>query len=259
MAEKVALITGASSGIGKATAVALAREDIHVTGVARRMERLNALVTEINALPAPHGDFLGIAGDVTEPESIQAAVAETVERFGRLDILVANAGIGHRDTLVEAKWDDLETLLRTNIDGVLHSIRASIPTMRANGGGHIFIISSITGHLVNPNAAAYAASKAFVSSIAHSLRLELQDDHIYVTDVLVGRTDTEFNARRLGKGPIKSQRVPEMPPERVAEAIVRGLRKPSRSITVRWLDRFIIWGSILFPDVLGRLAKHQYQ
>lgn len=259
MTERVALITGASSGIGRATALAFARQGTHVAGVARRSDRLAELEAEIEALPAPHGEFLGITGDVTQAESMRIAVEQTVKRFGRLDILVANAGVGHRGAVAEADWADLETLLRTNIDGVLHSVRAAVPAMRQSGGGHIFTVSSVVYNLVSPYAATYAASKAFVSSMAHSLRLELEEDHIRVTDILVGRTHTEFNEKRLGAGKRTGQGVPTMPPERIAEAILKAVQHPKRSVTLRLFDRLVIWGNILLPDVLGRLAKRQYR
>lgn len=259
MADRVALITGASSGIGRATALAFARQGTHVAGIARRGERLADLKAEIDALPAPRGDFLGITGDVTQAESMQAAVEETMARFGRLDVLVANAGVGHRGPVADADWEDLETLLRTNIDGVLHSVRAAVPAMRQTGGGHIITISSVTYNLVSPYAATYAASKAFVSSIAHSLRLELEDDLIRVTEILVGRTNTEFNEKRLGLGSRAGNNLPTMRPERVAQAIVKAVERPRRSVTLRLLDRLVIWGNILLPDVLGRLAKRQYK
>ena len=259
MADRVALITGASSGIGRTTALLFARQGTHVVGVARRVERLADLETQINALPAPHGDFLSISGDVTQAESMQAAVEQAVAHFGRLDVLVANAGIGHRGAVADAAWDDLETLLRTNIDGVLHSIRAAVPAMRQSGGGHIITISSVTYNLVSPYAATYAASKAFVSSITHSLRLELEDDNIRMTDILVGRTNTEFDEKRLGMGSRAGSNLPTMQPEKVAEAIVKAVQHPKRSVTLRLFDRLIIWGNILVPDVLGRLAKRQYE
>lgn|SRR5690606_8987726 len=259
MAAQVALITGASSGIGRATALAFARHGSHVTGVARRSERLAELEAEINALPDPHGDFLGIVGDVTRADAMQAAVQQTLDRFGRLDVLVANAGVGHRGAVADADWKDLETLLRTNIDGVLHSIRAAVPAMRQSGGGHIITISSVSYNLVSPYAATYAASKAFVTSLAHSLRLELEADRIRVTDVLVGRTHTEFNEKRLGAGKRTGEGLPTMPADRVANAILRAVANPKRSVTLRLFDRLIIWGNILLPDVVGRLARRQYR
>jgi NADP-dependent 3-hydroxy acid dehydrogenase YdfG len=186
---QVVFITGASSGIGRAAALALARAGYHVAGTARRAERLSQLQDDINALPEPHGNFLPITGDVASEESVQAAVHKTVETFGQLDILVANAGVGHRGNMVDADWQDVETLLRTNIDGVLHSIRACVPEMRKQGGGHIITISSVVHNLVSPYAATYAARKAFVTSMANSIRLELREDDIKVIDFIFGRTE----------------------------------------------------------------------
>ncbi len=259
MQNRVAFITGVSSGIGRATALAFARQGIDVAGIARRAERLTELEAEINTLPTAHGDFLGIAGDVTTAESMNAAVAQTLERFGRLDILVANAGLGQRGAVADAEWSHLETLLRTNIDGVLHSIRAAVPAMRKNGGGHIITVSSVVYNLTSPYAATYAASKAFVSSLANSLRLELEDENIFVTDVLVGRTETEFNEKRLGAGKRTGEGIPTMSPETVAEAIVKATTSHQKTVILRFFDRLIILGNIFVPGIIGRMAKRQYR
>lgn len=259
MQNRVAFITGASSGIGWAAALAFARQGIHVVGMARRSERLAELKNEINALPSPHGDFLGIVGDVTDSASVNSAVEKTLERFGRLDILVANAGLGQRGAVADAEWAHLETLLRTNIDGVLHSIRAAVPAMRKNGGGHIVTVSSVVYNLVSPYAATYAASKAFVSSLANSLRLELEDENILVTDVLVGRTETEFNEKRLGDGKRTGEGIPTMRADTVAEAIVKATINHKKTVILRFFDRLIIWGNIFMPSIIGRMAKRQYK
>lgn len=259
MAGKVVFITGVSSGIGRAAALAFVRRGDHVAGLARRRDRLDELTAEISALPSPHGDFLGIEGDVTQAESVQSAVDQAVARFGRLDVLLANAGVGQRGAVADADWNDLQTLLRTNIDGVLHSIRAAVPAMRRGGGGHILTISSVSHNLVSPYAATYAASKAFVSSLAHSLRLELEADHIKVTDFLVGRTQTEFNEKRLGAGKRTGESLPTMTADKVATAILKAVDHPRRSVTLRLFDRLVIWGNILLPDVIGRMARRQYR
>lgn len=256
---KVIFITGASSGIGRAAALACAKAGYHVAGTARRVERLDSLRDEIAALPGEHGEFLPIPGDVVDEASMQAAAAETVKIFGRLDVLVANAGVGHRGAVAEADWDDLQTLLRTNIDGVLHSIRACVPEMRKSGGGHIITISSVSYNLVAPNAATYSASKAFVSSLANSIRLELQRDHIYVSDFLVGRTETEFNEKRLGAGARKRSSVPTMSAEQVADAIVRTIQRPRNTVILRWIDRLIVLGNRLVPGIIGLFVKREYK
>ncbi len=260
MTNRVAFITGASSGIGAALALAFAREGTHVAAFARRADRLHNLQTTIAALPAPHGDLLALEGDVTDPTAVANAVAQTLAHFGRLDIAVANAGVGQRGAIAEAEWSDLQTLLRTNIDGVLHTVRATVPALRQTGkGGHVFIISSVMYNLPSPYAATYGASKAFVSSIAASLRLELESDQIAVTDVLVGRTDTEFNEKRLGAGKRSGGGLPTMQPEIVAQAIVQATRHRPNRLILRFFDRLIVLGNILLPAMMGRLAKRQYQ
>lgn len=255
--RQVALITGASSGIGRATARTLLGAGFQVSGLARNEARLAQLEAQARDLP---GDFLACPGDVTRAEASEQAVERTVAHFGRLDILIANAGVGLRGDLIDSEWASLETLLRTNIDGVLHSLRAAVPAMRAGGGGHIITVSSVAAPLVLPYIAAYAASKAFVSSIAHSLRLELEDEHILVTDLLPGRTATEFDARRLGSGPREvDSRLPVMPAEEVAAAILQVIRRPRRSATLRHFDRLVLLAGRLAPDVVGRLARRQYR
>lgn len=256
---KVVFITGASSGIGRAAALACAKAGYHVAGTARRAERLQSLQKEIQQLTGQYGDFLPITGDVSSAESMQEAVQQIVERFGRLDVLVANAGVGQRGALADSEWEDLETLLRTNIDGVLHSIRACVPEMRKVGGGHIITISSITFNLVSPYAATYAASKAFVSSLANSIRIELQNDNIRVSDFLVGRTETEFNEKRLGAGARRKSSLPVMSPEQVADAIVKVIQKPKNTVILRLFDRLIVLGNRLIPGIIGELAKRQYK
>lgn len=257
---KVIFITGASSGIGYATALAFARRGDHVAGTARRADKLAALAAEINALPARHGEFLPLTVDVRDVQAVYEAVAQTVAHFGQLDVMIANAGIGHRGAFAEAAWSDLEALLRTNLDGVVHSIQASIPIMRQQGSGQIVVISSIMANMTAPYAATYAASKAFVSSLANSLRLELADDHITITDMLVGRTETEFDQKRLGKGERTRKGGPgKMSAAVVAEGIVRAVDQKRSRVALRWVDRLILLANWLVPSLVGRIAMRQYQ
>jgi short-subunit dehydrogenase len=197
-------------------------------------------------------------GDVRESAEVEAALGRALERFGRLDLLVANAGIGQHGAVVEAEWDHIDTLLRTNIDGVLHSVRACVPAMR-KGGGHILIVSSIVAGIHTPYTASYAASKAFVSSLAGSLRLELEADKISVTDVLVGRTLTEFNQQRLGSSAAVRGGLPTMSAEEAAAAIVRAAERRPRRVVMRLFDRLILAGGVIAPGIMARLAKRQYE
>jgi short-subunit dehydrogenase len=258
MQNKVIFITGASSGIGYATALAFARRGAHVAVTARRADRLAALEAAVAALPTPHGEVLALTADVRDGAALTAAVEGAVARFGRLDALIANAGIGHRGAVVDALWEDLDTVIRTNIDGVLHSIRAAAPALRQSRG-HIVIVSSVTAGMTAPYTAIYAATKTFVSSLAASLRLELEADGVTVTDLRLGRTATEFNDKRLGGKRASSGVVSSMPVERVAEAVVRAVERRERVTVLRPLDRLIMLGSALVPGVIGRLAKRQYK
>lgn len=257
----VVLVTGASSGIGYATALAFARDGYDVVGTARRGDRLEKLKAQVDALDGDHGDLLPVIADVSNPETLQAAVDQALTLFGRLDILIANAGVGHRGEVVGSAWPDVEELLRTNIDGVLHSIRVAVPAIRQGGnGGQIVLVSSIVYNMVAPYFAIYAASKAFVSSIGRSLRLELEPDGIRVTDMLIGRTQSEFSDKRLGQGGRASKsRLPVMSADQVAEAIIKAIKQERKAVAVRWVDRTILLANWLVPGFIGRRAMRQYK
>ena len=259
MTNRVVLITGASSGIGWAAALAFARAGYHVCGFARRAERLEALRTRVESLPVAHGEVLPVVGDVRNPSDMRAAIERALERFGRLDILVANAGLGQQGAVAEAEWDHLQAVLQTNIDGVLHGLRAAVPAMRAGGGGHILIISSVVSGVHTPYTATYAASKAFVSSLAGSLRLELEEYNIAVTDVLVGRTLTEFNQNRLGSRHANRGGLPTKTAEEVAAAMVKAAERQPRHLVLSLFDRLILAGGVLAPGLMARLARRQYE
>jgi short-subunit dehydrogenase len=261
-AARVVFITGASSGIGAAAAVAFARAGWHVAGTARRADRLAETAAQVAALPAGHGEFLALAADVTDADAIAQAVAETVARFGRLDCAIANAGVGHRGGVADARWADTETLLRTNIDGVLFTVRAAVPALRAGGGGHLILISSVVFNMTTPYAALYSASKAFVSSIARALRYELAAERIAVSDVLVGRTETAFQHARLGQAgyAARAPRLPVMTAGYVAARLLAIAGQPrGRTHTLRLLDRLIVLGNVLVPDFIARRAMKSYR
>jgi short-subunit dehydrogenase len=255
----VALITGASSGIGYATALAFVRNGTHVVAIARRSDRLAQLEREVTNIKGDHGEIATLVADVRKAEEMQNAVEHAIGRFGKLNILVANAGIGQRGGIVDADWNDLETVLRTNIDGVLHSVRAAVPAMRQTGGGWIVLISSVMSNLPAPYATTYAASKSFVSNLANSLRLELEADNIHVTNILLGQTHTEFAEKRLGKAGRVATKLPTLAAEQVAQAIVHASQHKPNSIVLRWLDRLIILGNTLAPWLIGRIARRIYR
>ncbi|MFN8380089.1 MAG: SDR family oxidoreductase [Anaerolineae bacterium] len=258
---KVAFITGATSGIGFASALEFAGRGCHVVATGLSEEALQPLVQAVAALPAPHGDLLALVADVRDAGALNEAASAAEARFGRLDILLANAGVGQRGSIADSAWAELETLLRTNIDGVLHSIRACVPAMRKAGGGRIIVISSISAGVPMPYAATYGASKTFVSSIAASLRYELEPDHITVTELRLGRVATPFNQNRLGaKGySAGASTLPTMTPERVAQAIADNAERPRKTVILRWFDWLTRLVGLIAPGYIARKAMRQYR
>lgn len=254
---RVLLITGGTSGIGWATALLFAALGDHVAVTGRRIDRLAELKAEAEAKHLT-GTILPLEADVTDPAAMQRAVERTVAEFNRLDVLVASAGIGQRGALVDSPWGDLETVLRTNIDGVIHSVRAAVPAMRAGGGGHIILLSSVLGPVAAPYAAAYSASKAAVDALGRSLRGELRADHIHVSVLWIGQARTEFAARRLTQPGRVATRWPTMTPEQVAGGIARALERRPRTMTLRWVDRLFVWAGRSFPALMDRLLARIY-
>lgn len=252
----VVLITGASAGIGYAMALQLAQRGAKVTATARRLDRLDQLSQAAQGLP---GEVLTLAADVTRAEDMQRAVAETVERYGRLDVLIANAGIGHRGAIVEAAWDDLDAVIRTNVDGVLHSVRAAVPAMGKSGGGQIIAISSVTAIAITPYATTYAATKAMLNALARGLNVELRDQNIFVTSILLGQTKTEFAQVRRGQAGKVAGKLPTMTADYAATRIVAQIGRRNRTVTLRWLDRLINFGGLYFPRVMDRILERVYR
>ena len=256
-APRVAFVTGASSGIGRATALLFAAMGDQVTVTARRMDRLQELVAVVEQRHLP-GTILPVQADVTDPAALEQAVAQTVEAFGRLDVVVAAAGIGHRGPLVDAQWTDIETVLRTNIDGVIHTVRATVPALAESGGGTIVFVSSILGPVPGAYASIYSASKAAVDALGRALRAELKPAGIRVSVVHVGQTHTEFSEKRLGQPGRVATRWPTMSPEQVAGGIAQAADRAPRTMTLRWVDRLFVWGGQRFPALMDRVLARIY-
>ncbi len=251
--SRVVWITGASSGIGYETALAFARRGDRVAASARRADRLKKLVEAASGLP---GSIQPYAADVTVAADMQRVADDVLARWGRLDVLVANAGLGQRGSITDSAWNDLEVVLRTNIEGVLHSIRAAVPAMRSSGGGHIITISSVA---VAPYATIYGASKVAVSAISRGLRVELKPDHIWVTNVLLGQTHTEFAEKRRGQSGRVAGKLPTMDAAFVARRIVQESSRHRRTVVLRNIDRLIIFGGMFLPQLADRITERIYK
>jgi len=186
---KVIVITGASSGLGEATARRLAAEGARLVLGARRKDRLDALV---RALEGGGAEALALATDVTRREEVAALVDGAVERFGRIDVLINNAGLMPNSPLDRLKVEDWERMIDVNIKGVLYGIAAALPHMQRQDGGHIINVSSVAGHKVRRGSAVYSATKHAVRVISEGLRQELKPSRIRTTVISPGAVATEL-------------------------------------------------------------------
>ncbi len=188
LAGKVALVTGASSGIGEAAAFALATAGAMVAVSGRRRERLDALVARIEAAG---GKGLALPGDMTvEAEAIQA-VEETVARLGRIDILINSAGVMQAGGIENCDLDEYRRVFDINLFATLYTCKAAVPHMLAQGGGDIITISSLAGRKGGPQTSAYSASKHAVNAMTDGMRQELGNRNIRVCTLMPGATATE--------------------------------------------------------------------
>ena len=192
--ERVAIVTGASSGIGQAVAEALVRAGAHVTLFARRTERLQELAERlaVHREGEHYGDTLIVTGDVRAPEDVQACVNQTLERWGKLDILVANAGFGYRKPVVDGDIQRWKEMIDTNVFGLLLTLKYGVKPMLERRSGHVIVTSSVAGRVPTPGGNAYCGSKAAATFIADCVRQEVGPQGVRVTTIEPGVVISEF-------------------------------------------------------------------
>jgi short-subunit dehydrogenase len=239
--DRIGLVTGASSGIGAATARALAKRGTTVVAVARREARLRALIGAI-ASDAPKSFYL--AGDLGERRFAESIVAETVARCGRLDVLVNNAAMPMHKHAYGVTADDVETTLRTNFLSCVWTTQAAIPQMLRQRGGAIVNVSSFASLVVPPREGVYAASKAALDAWTEGLWLDLAGSQIHVALIHPGPIDTEIWDKRQEQSGYRGKR---WPASDVADAVLEAIERNRREIRVprrhaglfvaRWLRR----------------------
>ena len=188
--DKVAIVTGASSGIGEASARALAEDGAKVVVAARRTERLDAVVARIGS---QGGTALAVTTDVTNRQSTEALVEQTLNAYGRVDILVNNAGVMPLSLIRKRHVEEWDRMIDVNIKGVLYCIAACLPSMLDQGGGHIVNVSSVAGRRPFLGGTIYSATKFAVRAISQGMHLELSArDRIRVVDIEPGVVATEL-------------------------------------------------------------------
>lgn len=198
--DKIIIVTGASMGIGKATARELAKRGASLVLAARSEDALTELASELSG-------SIAIETDMTNPESIRRMVSETMEKFGRIDVLVNNAGRGLYSAVEDVDVDEYRKIIELNVVGPLLAMQKVIPLMRKQGGGSIVNISSNVSKNYFPNLGAYASTKYALNALSLTARAELASDNIIVSVMHPGLTDTDF-----GKHSVKSDKVGQMGP-----------------------------------------------
>ncbi len=251
------LVTGASSGIGREIALELARRGCRVAVVARSAEPLAALVTEIEA---SGGEGLALTADIQEEEAVAAAVAATVERFGGLRLLVANAGLGRYGLVEDQPSEHVETTILTNYVGMTHTVRHALPHLLAAAPAHIVGVTSSAGLIPHHHGSAYCASKAACNMYLAALRLEIFERGVGVSWICPGLVDTPF----VGTAQLDPQEhlpllarwlVPTLQTAQVTRAVIRAVQRNKSEVVLPPVLRFFAWTRRLTPRLTDWLNR----
>ncbi len=239
--DKVVLITGASSGIGRALSVELARRGARAGLLARREDLLQEVVAEIET---HGGKAIALPADVTDASAVRGAVDTLSQKFGPVDLVIANAGLGPTIAGAKLEPDGVAKVFSVNVMGVVNCVTAVIPQMLERGRGHLAVISSLAAYRGLAKSAAYCSSKAAVSSLFESLRLDLQPEGIDVTIIHPGFIKTSLTACRKKKLPFL------MEVDAAAKIMIRAIEKRKKSYAFPWRLATIVRVGLVMPNFL---------
>jgi short-subunit dehydrogenase len=260
--DQVVVITGASSGIGRATALALAEKGARVVLVSRREEALQELARECEACG---GQALALRADVTDPEAMQNVVRQAVDRFGHIDVWMNNAAVSLFGRIDTVPLDDYKRVIETNVFGTVHGIRAVLPHFREQGKGHIIIVSSVAGKIGQPYTSAYGVSKFALTGLAESLRMELMVTgarEVHVSTVLPASIDTPLfqsaaNYTGWAAQPIK----PIYTADSAAQVVLSVIKKPQREAFVGSVKQALMFKNVapgMAEAVMARTVRRKH-
>ena len=245
---KVVLITGASSGFGAEAAALFAKEGAKVVLAARRLDRLQKLVDEIQD---QGGEALAVPVDVANVDEIDVMVQSTLDFYGKIDILFNNAGFGRLDWLENLDIKrDIETQIAVNLTGLIQVTHAVLPHMLKEGSGHIINMSSVAGYTAPPLYSIYAATKFGVRGFTDALRREVRHLGIYVSAIYPATTEFgDHTGDNIIKRSMKTPTWMQMTSEFVAEQVVKIAKRPRRKLVIPWSFGVIIWFNDHFPRI----------
>lgn len=239
--DKTVMITGASSGIGRALAVELSRRGARVGLIARRADALAQLVREIENA---NGKAIALPADVMDADSLSAAATQLRNALGPIDVLIANAGVGATVDGAELKGSTVAGVINVNVLGAANSVEAVVPEMVRRGTGHLVVISSLAAYRGLPKSAAYCASKAAVSAFFESLRLDLKPRGIDVTIIHPGFIKTPLTAGRHAQMPFL------MELEDAVMKIIGAIEKRKKSYAFPWQLASIVRAGMIMPNFM---------
>jgi NADP-dependent 3-hydroxy acid dehydrogenase YdfG len=245
--NQVAIVTGASSGIGRATALALAQQGAHLALAARNTEALKILAAEINSLGR---EALFVPTDVTRQEQVNMLVDAVIQRWGYVDILVSNAGQYIRTPIYRMEHTEIEQSMAVNFYGGVYAVQAVLPHMLSRSSGHIVLVSSLDGKFALPGDAPYVSAKFALNGFGATLRQEMNGKGISVTLVLPGRVDTPM---------IHDLHVPwisaKISPEAVARGIIRAIRRRQAEVILPFHAGLLYYISVFSPGLSDWLTR----
>lgn len=246
------VITGATSGIGRETALAFARAGANVVAAGRREERLNEVVAEIEERG---GKALAVRTDVSDQQQVETLIGRAAEQFGRVDVLVNNAGVGILARFEEQAIEDFRRVMEINFWGAVYACKAAVPRMKAQGSGGVIInISSILGRRGVPYETAYCASKFALRGFSEALRTELLTDGIDVSTIFPGAVESEiWDSAANQTGLEMPDFVPKFPARDLAAMIVQNARFPQPEIVMALDAQFIDFWNRLAPGAVDVL------
>jgi NADP-dependent 3-hydroxy acid dehydrogenase YdfG len=250
--QKVVFITGASSGIGRSLAVELGRKGAALGLLARRADSLREIVSEVEAAG---GRALALPADVKDADAVRAAANQVREKFGRVDILVANAGIAGTTHARDLKSNEVAEVIGVNVLGAVNSVTAVLPEMVEQNSGQLIVISSLAAYRGLPKSSAYCASKAAVSAFFESLRVDLHGTGVDVTIIHPGFIKTPLTAGRETQMPYL------MELDDAIKKIIRAIEIRKKSYAFPWQLATIVRAAMLMPVSLYDriIIKHSYR